>query len=202
MCWRVTHATQVRIIEDQQAAKRRDHDKQQRAKNMELMQHVKLLRSDLQQQVSGCTRVPYSNSTSLCLAHFILIVEMQWKQKHQALMLERERVNAAKAADLKVKVESSRLEAKELKHTFKEHFDSAAVMMRVVASTFAKLAAVENAREKNLQQSEMEVSDVLPVLRRVADAGAGSGTGAAIKFPELQEHSIQVKMIVKEAACY
>ena len=53
MCWRVTHATQVRIIEDQQAAKRRDHDKQQRVKNMELMQHVKLLRSDLQQQVGG-----------------------------------------------------------------------------------------------------------------------------------------------------
>ncbi len=24
MCWRVTHATQVRIIEDQQAAKRRE----------------------------------------------------------------------------------------------------------------------------------------------------------------------------------
>jgi hypothetical protein len=85
---------------------------------------------------------------------------MQWKQKHQALMLERERADAAKAADLKAKVESSRLEAKELKQTFKEHFDSAAVMMRVVASTFAKLAAVENAREKNLQQSEMEVSAV------------------------------------------
>ena len=50
----LTRATQVRIIEDQQAAKRREHDKQQRAKNMELMQHVKLLRSDLQQQVGAC----------------------------------------------------------------------------------------------------------------------------------------------------
>ncbi len=116
-------------------------------------------------------------------------------------MLERERVDAAKAADLKAKVESSRLEAKELKQTFKEHFDSAAVMMRVVASTFAKLAAVEHAREKTLQQSEMEVSAVLPVFCRDADVGAGSGTGAAIKFPELQEQSIQVEMIVKEAAC-
>ena len=127
---------------------------------------------------------------------------MQWKQKHQALMLERERADAAKAADLKAKVESSRLEAKELKQTFKEHFDSAAVMMRVVASTFAKLAAVENAREKNVQQSEMEVSAVLQALCRVVDAGAGSGTGAAIEYPELQEQSIQVGTIVEEAACY
>jgi hypothetical protein len=70
-------------------------------------------------------------------------------------MLERERAELAKAADLKAKVDAAKYEAKEHKQTFKEHFDSATTMMRVVASTFAKLAAVENARENNLRQSEL-----------------------------------------------
>ncbi len=98
---------------------------------MELMEHVKLLKHDLQSQ---------------------------WKSKHVALMLERERSDAAKAAELKAKIENAKCEAKEQKQTLKEHFESAATMMRVVASTFAKLAAVENARDKTQRQSEMQVS--------------------------------------------
>jgi uncharacterized membrane-anchored protein YhcB (DUF1043 family) len=121
----------VRIIEDQQAAKRREQDRLQRMRNIELMEHVKLLKHDLQSQ---------------------------WKAKHVALMLERERADAAKAADLKAKIDNAKYEAKEQRQQVKEHFDSAATMMRVVASTFAKLAAVENARDKTLRQSEMQVS--------------------------------------------
>jgi hypothetical protein len=130
-------ASQVRIIEDQQAAKRRESDRLQRIRNMELMEHVKLLKHDLQSQ---------------------------WKSKHLALMLERQRSDAAKAADLKAKVENAKYEAKEQKQTLKEHYQSAATMMRVVASTFAKLAAVENARDKTLRQEEMQVTVVVSVI--------------------------------------
>lgn len=42
---------QVRIIDDQQAAKRREADRLQRLKNLEMTEHMKLLRHDLQQQV-------------------------------------------------------------------------------------------------------------------------------------------------------
>lgn len=83
--------------------------------------------------------------------------DVQWKQKHQALMLQRDRVENAKALELKAKVDHAKCEAKEHKQSFKEHFDSATSMMRVVASTFAKLAAVENAREKDLRQREIQV---------------------------------------------
>jgi len=121
----------VRIIEDQQAAKRRETDRLQRVKNLEMMEHMKLLRHDLQQQ---------------------------WKQKHQALMLQRDRAEIAKAVELKAKVEHAKYEAKEHKLSFKEHFDSATSMMRVVASTFAKLAAVENARDKDLRQREIQAA--------------------------------------------
>ena len=123
----------MRIIEDQQAAKRREHDRQQRMRNAELMEHVALLRHDLQSQ---------------------------WKAKHQALMVERQRVDAAKAADLKAKIDSAKYETKEHKQAFKEHFESASTMMRVIASTFAKLAAVENARDKTMRQGEMQVIGV------------------------------------------
>jgi hypothetical protein len=194
----VTREPQVRIIEDQQAAKRREHDKQQRLKNLELTQHVKLLRDDLQQQVHFAAR-------RFVFRLIFFFVEMQWKQKHQVIMLQRERADAAKAADLKAKVENARIEAKELKQTFKEHFDSAATMMRVVASTFAKLAAVEKAREKSLQQSEMEVCVVFVACyhcRCMADEGAGSGRSAAIKFPCLQERCVQVMLIMKEVFRY
>jgi hypothetical protein len=44
-------ALQVHIMEDQQAAKRREHDRKEKLKNMEFMQHITLLRRDLQQQV-------------------------------------------------------------------------------------------------------------------------------------------------------
>jgi hypothetical protein len=197
----VTRELQVRIIEDQQAAKRREHDRQQRLKNMELLQHVKLLRSDLQQQVP-CAAFQQQSFVFLLILFFI---EMQWKQKHQMIMLERERSDAAKAADLKAKVENARVEAKEQKQTIKEHYDSAATMMRVVASTFAKLAAVEKAREKSLQQSEMEVRVVFVACcccRCMADEDAGSGRSAAIKFPSLQEQCIQVMLIMKEVFRY
>jgi hypothetical protein len=70
-------------------------------------------------------------------------------------MSERERADRAKAAELKAKVDAAKVESKEHKQTFKEHFDSATNMMRVVASTFAKLAAVENARENTLRQNEL-----------------------------------------------
>ena len=43
----------MRIIEDQQAAKRRGEDRRQRVRNLELMEHMKLLRHDLQQQVGA-----------------------------------------------------------------------------------------------------------------------------------------------------
>ena len=50
-------ALQVRIIEDQQAAKRREEDRRQRLRNLELMEHMKLLRHDLQQQVGAAAVV-------------------------------------------------------------------------------------------------------------------------------------------------
>jgi hypothetical protein len=51
VCHGFSSALQVRIIEDQQAAKRREEDRRQRVRNLELMEHMKLLRHDLQQQV-------------------------------------------------------------------------------------------------------------------------------------------------------
>jgi hypothetical protein len=74
-------------------------------------------------------------------------------------MLQRERSDLAKAIELKAKIDSAKSDSKEQRQIFNEHFNSATTMMRVVASTFAKLAAVENAREKDLRQREMQVSD-------------------------------------------
>ncbi len=94
---------------------------------------------------------------------------LQWKQKHQTLMLRREHAEEVKASDLKAKVGNAKQEAKEQRLTYKEHFESATTMMRVVASTFAKLAAVENAREKDFRQKEMQVG-----------GGGGGGGGCEI----------------------
>lgn len=151
-------AEDVRIIEDQQAAKRRESDRLQRIRNMELMEHVKLLKHDLQSQ---------------------------WKSKHLALMLERQRSDAAKAADLKAKVENAKYEAKEQKQTLKEHYQSAATMMRVVASTFAKLAAVENARDKTLRQEEMQAA-------AEAKRSSSLGKGQASRMLESRAKNRQV----------
>jgi hypothetical protein len=78
------------------------------------------------------------------------------------MMLERARNEEIKASELKQKVEIAKCEAREVKQAFHDHFDGAAAVMRVVASTLSKLAAVENAREKNIRLSEMKVQLFLP----------------------------------------
>ena len=85
-------------------------------------------------------------------------------------MLQRERSDLAKAIELKAKIDNAKCDSKEQRQIFIDNFNSATTMMRVVASTFAKLAAVENAREKDLRQREMQVSDCAAAA---ADGGVG-----------------------------